>query len=70
MHDGYFSQDKEGNVRDTRGDTQADESTYDKIMKNKEQLLSLSEPLQFIFSHSAFARGLGQSERFSNLHPE
>ena len=57
MHDGYFSQDKEGKVRDTRGDTQADESTYDKIMKNKEQLLSLSEPLQFIFSHSALREG-------------
>ncbi|KKT21315.1 MAG: Type III restriction enzyme, partial [Parcubacteria group bacterium GW2011_GWB1_43_8] len=31
--------------------------TYDLIMKNKEQLLSFSEPVSFIFSHSALKEG-------------
>jgi len=57
VHDGYFSQDKKGIFKDTGGETQDDEKTYDKIMKNKEQLLSLDEPLQFIFSHSALREG-------------
>ena len=56
LHDGYFALDKRG-FKDTRGDTQADEAVYDLIMKNKEQLLSLDEPLRFIFSHSALREG-------------
>jgi len=55
--DGYFSEDNNGNWKDSSGATKADESTYDKIMKNKEKLLSLDEPLQFIFSHSALREG-------------
>ena len=57
IHDGYFSADKKGRLKDTKGNTQADESTYEKIMKNKEKLLSLEEPLRFIFSHSALKEG-------------
>ena len=57
IHDGYFSTDKKGVLRDTSGSTKADDDTYAKIMKNKEQLLSLDEPLQFIFSHSALREG-------------
>lgn len=57
IHDGYFAEDKNGNWKDTNGATKADESTYDKIMKNKEKLLSVEEPLQFIFSHSALREG-------------
>lgn len=57
LHDGYFAADKKGILKDTRGDTQADEDVYNKIMKNKEQLLSLDEPLRFIFSHSALREG-------------
>ena len=57
IHDGYFSQDKKGKIKDTKGNTKADESTYEKIMKNKEKLLSLDEPLRFIFSHSALREG-------------
>ncbi len=56
LHDGYFSQDK-GKYKDTRGNTQADDDTYAKIMRNKEQLLSEEEPLRFIFSHSALREG-------------
>jgi type III restriction enzyme len=57
LHDGYFAQDKKGVLKDTRGDTQADDEVYDKIMKKKEILLSLDEPLRFIFSHSALREG-------------
>jgi type III restriction enzyme len=57
LHDGYFAQDKRGVLKDTRGDTQADDEVYDKIMRKKEILLSLDEPLRFIFSHSALREG-------------
>ena len=57
VHDGYFSQDKKGILKDTIGTTLADDDTYSKIMRNKEQLLSLEEPLKFIFSHSALREG-------------
>jgi type III restriction enzyme len=57
IHDGYFSQDKKGIYKDTNGNTQADDDTYAKIMRNKEQLLSMDEPLKFIFSHSALREG-------------
>lgn len=57
IHNGYFAQDKKGVLKDTRGDTQADDEVYNLIMKEKEQLLSLDEPLRFIFSHSALREG-------------
>lgn len=57
LHDGYFSKDKSGAFKDTRGDTQADDDTYNLIMRKKERLLSLDEPLRFIFSHSALREG-------------
>jgi len=57
VHNGYFSQDKKGILKDTRGDSQADNDTYALIMKEKERLLSVSEPLRFIFSHSALKEG-------------
>ena len=57
VHDGYFSQDKKGILKDTSGDTADDESTYEKIMQNKEKLLDFNEPLRFIFSHSALKEG-------------
>jgi len=64
LHNGYFAADKRkvgGKtvevLKDTRGDTQADDEVYNLIMKDKEQLLSLDEPLRFIFSHSALREG-------------
>jgi type III restriction enzyme len=57
VHNGYFSQDKKGVLKDTKGDTQADEGTYALIMKDKERLLDVAEPLRFIFSHSALREG-------------
>lgn len=56
-HDGYFSQDKKGNYKNTKGDTQADDDTYNTIMRDKERLLSFECPLRFIFSHSALKEG-------------
>ena len=57
LHDGYFAQDRKGVLKDTRGDTQADDEVYNLIMKDKERLLSFDEPLRFIFSHSALREG-------------
>ena len=57
LHNGYFAQDKKGVYKDTRGDTQADDEVYNLIMKDKERLLSVEEPLRFIFSHSALREG-------------
>jgi type III restriction enzyme len=57
LHNGYFAQDRKGVLRDTRGDTQADDEVYNLIMKDKERLLSTEEPLRFIFSHSALREG-------------
>ncbi len=57
VHDGYFSKDKAGAYKDTKGTTDADRDTYALIMKDKERLLSPEEPLQFIFSHSALREG-------------
>ena len=36
LHNGYFAQDRKGVLRDTRGDTQADDEVYNLIMKDKE----------------------------------
>ncbi|WP_316213950.1 DEAD/DEAH box helicase family protein [Bradyrhizobium sp. SZCCHNR2032] len=57
LHNGYFAQDKKGVFKDTKGDTQADDDVYNLIMRDKEQLLSIEEPLRFIFSHSALREG-------------
>ena len=61
LHDGYFSVDKRrGKVvalKDTSGNTRADDETYRLIMSDKARLLSVDEPLRFIFSHSALKEG-------------
>ena len=57
VHNGYFSQDKKGKWKDTKGNTQADDDTFKLIMRNKERLLDTDEPLRFIFSHSALREG-------------
>ena len=57
VHDGYFSKDKKGKIKNTNGDTIDDYSTYNTIMKDKEWLLSFDCPLRFIFSHSALKEG-------------
>tara|TARA_E500000318_G_C3569084_1_gene217024 strand:+ start:6422 stop:9370 length:2949 start_codon:yes stop_codon:yes gene_type:complete len=57
VHNGYFSQDKQGHDKDTRGNTADDEDTYNLIMREKERLLDPDVPLRFIFSHSALREG-------------
>lgn len=57
LHNGYFSQDKKGKLKDTNGSTLADDDTYSLIMKDKEKLLNINTPLKFIFSHSALKEG-------------
>jgi len=56
IHNGYFAQDK-GKPKDTSGNTRADDEAYSLIMRDKERLLSVEEPLRFIFSHSALREG-------------
>jgi type III restriction enzyme len=61
-HEGYFSVDKrskrlvdpETGARSTESD---DVDAYDLILKNKARLLSLDEPVRFLFSHSALREG-------------
>lgn len=57
VHNGYFSQDKKGRAKDTRGNTADDDDTYALIMRDKERLLDPKEPLRFIFSHTALREG-------------
>ncbi len=63
-HEGYFSIDRKkvGDktvemFKDTRGESKADDDTYNLIMRDKEKLLNLETPLKFIFSHSALREG-------------
>lgn len=57
VHNGYFSQDKKGNAKNSDGTTKDDNDAYELIMKDKERLLSFDEPVRFIFSHSALKEG-------------
>ena len=67
VHNGYFSIDKKGKqsnnkekyeyYKDTKGNTKADEDTYQLIMRDKEKLLNFDSKLRFIFSHSALKEG-------------
>ena len=57
VHNGYFSQDKKGNAKNSNGTTKDDNDAYELIMKDKERLLSFDEPVRFIFSHSALKEG-------------
>lgn len=57
IHNGYFSSDKKGVLKDSTGNNAEDEDTFTLIMKDKEKLLSFESPLRFIFSHSALKEG-------------
>ena len=56
-HNGYFSKDKKGVLKNTKGNAKEDADTYSLIMKDKERLLDINNPLKFIFSHSALREG-------------
>ncbi len=51
VHSGYFSEMKK------TSSIENDEKAYELIMKDKEKLLSLDHPVEFIFSHSALREG-------------
>ena len=62
VHNGYFAQDRKGKWKDTRETLASMNSldsadTFNLIMKDKEKLLGLANPLRFIFSHSALREG-------------
>ena len=62
VHNGYFAQDKKGKWKDTKETLASLNSldsadTFNLIMKDKEKLLGLDNPLRFIFSHSALREG-------------
>lgn len=58
VHQGYFSMDKKGKAVDSGNkEGENEERAFDLIMKDKERLLSLNEPVRFIFSHSALKEG-------------
>jgi type III restriction enzyme len=59
LHDGYFAQDNKGGFKDSKEgrSTAADDGAYELIMRNKQKLLDMAEPLRFIFSHSALREG-------------
>lgn len=62
VHNGYFAQDKSGqweDTKDTASSLNSDKAKeiYNLIMKEKERLLDMDEPLRFIFSHSALREG-------------
>jgi len=59
VHDGYFATSAKGVPKDIAfgRDTKDAESAFERIMQNKERLLSFDEPLRFIFSHSALVEG-------------
>ncbi len=69
VHSGYFSIDKNNRVVESKKEKKAEREdgvgindedarrAYDLILKDKERLLSLDEPVRFIFSHSALREG-------------
>lgn len=64
-HQGYFSIDKRRGKKgrfvesklNRRSRISEDADAFDLIMKDKERLLSLNEPVRFLFSHSALREG-------------
>lgn len=67
VHEGYFSIDRRTNrmiephvrkrAKSSDDPISDDPTAYELIMRDKERLLSLEEPVRFIFSHSALKEG-------------
>ncbi len=66
VHQGYFARDKKGRIKNSKGESAADESEYQTIMRDKEGLLTMydaqkhttsANKTRFIFSHSALKEG-------------
>lgn len=57
IHNGYFAKTGNGEWTDSETSMKKNSDAYQLILKDKERLLSLDEPLEFIFSHSALGVG-------------
>lgn len=57
LHTGYFAKKKDGSFVEQESAIEKNDEAYELIMKDKERLLSFSEPVEFIFSHSALREG-------------
>lgn len=53
----YFAQKGSGEYADSEGGVKEQNKIYELILKGREELLTLSNPVQFIFSHSALGVG-------------
>lgn len=53
----YFAQKSSGEYADTEGGQKEQKRIYELILKGKEELLQIENPVQFIFSHSALSVG-------------
>lgn len=53
----YFAQTGKGDFTDNLRSMQNNKELYDLILKSKEELLSIDNPVEFIFSHSALGVG-------------
>lgn len=53
----YFAQKASGEYADNEGGVKEQGKIYELILKGKEELLTISNPVQFIFSHSALGVG-------------
>lgn len=53
----YFATTTSGNIKVRESSIRDDVESYELIMQEKEELLSMDEPTQFIFSHSALQEG-------------
>jgi len=65
VHDGYFAKDTKGQAKEIQVDkatglakgTKVENDAFELIMRDKQRLLDMDEPLRFIFSHSALGEG-------------
>jgi type III restriction enzyme len=53
----YFAQKSSGEFADNEGGQKEQKKIYELILKGKEELLTITNPVQFIFSHSALGVG-------------
>jgi type III restriction enzyme len=53
----YFAQKSSGEYADTEGGIKEQSKIYELILKGREALLTITNPVQFIFSHSALGVG-------------
>ncbi|MFT4010707.1 MAG: DEAD/DEAH box helicase family protein [Nocardioidaceae bacterium] len=68
VHDGYFATTPKGIAKDARPESRDANLAFTRIMRDKERLLGLQEPLRFVFSHSALAEGWDNPNVFTLCH--